>query len=109
MKFPVYKSEAEAKRGIYVEDREIVALYLARSETAIVETDKKYGRYCHYIAYRILENEEDAEWLSYEYSEGGSSIITDAAGNGKTGAFLFSDGMGGIEFVLVVTLEIAEE
>ena len=60
MKFPVYKSEAEAKRGIYVEDREIVALYLARSETAIVETDKKYGRYCHYIAYRILENEEDA-------------------------------------------------
>lgn len=57
----------------------------------------------------FLENEEDAEWLSYEYSEGGSSIITDAAGNGKTGAFLFSDGMGGIEFVLVVTLEIAEE
>ncbi|MBR2061176.1 MAG: hypothetical protein IJ979_04550, partial [Tidjanibacter sp.] len=57
----------------------------------------------------FLENEEDAEWLSYEYSEGGSVIMTDAAGNGKTGAFLFSDGMGGIEFVLVVTLEIAEE
>ena len=57
----------------------------------------------------FLENEEDAEWLSYEYSEGGSSIMTDAAGNGKTGAFLFSDGMGGIEFVLIVTLEIAEE
>lgn len=57
----------------------------------------------------FLENEEDAEWLSYEYSEGGSVIMTDAAGNGKTGAFLFSDGMGGIEFVLIVTLEIAEE
>lgn len=57
----------------------------------------------------FLENEEDAAWLSYEYSEGGSSIMTDAAGNGKTGAFLFSDGMGGIEFVLIVTLEIAEE
>ena len=57
----------------------------------------------------FLENEDDAEWLSYEYSEGGSSIITNAAnGNGKTGAFLFSDGKGGIEFVLVVTLDIAE-
>ena len=43
-----------------MEDREIVGLYLARSETAIAETDKKYGRYCHYIAYRILENDEDA-------------------------------------------------
>lgn len=57
----------------------------------------------------VLAYDEDAEWLAYEYSEGGSSIMTDAAkGNGRTGAFLFPDGKGGIEFVLAVTLDIAE-
>lgn len=44
-----------------MEDKEIVALYWARSETAIAETAKKYGRYCHYIAYQVLSNDEDAE------------------------------------------------
>ena len=44
-----------------MEDKQIVDLYFARSESAIIETDKKYGRYCHYIAYRILENDEDAK------------------------------------------------
>ena len=44
-----------------MEDNHIVDLYWARSETAIEETDKKYGRYCHYIAYQILSNNEDAE------------------------------------------------
>lgn len=42
-------------------DEQIVELYWARSETAIVETEKKYGRYCHYIAYQILYNDEDAK------------------------------------------------
>ena len=44
-----------------MEDKQIVELYWARSETAISETEKKYGRYCHYIAYQILWNDEDAE------------------------------------------------
>ena len=44
-----------------MEDKQIVELYLARSETAISETEKKYGRYCHYIAYQILCNDEDAK------------------------------------------------
>ncbi len=44
-----------------MEDRQIIDLYWARSETAISETEKKYGRYCRYIAYRILENDEDAK------------------------------------------------
>ena len=44
-----------------MEDQQIVDLYFARSESAIAETDKKYGRYCHSIAYRILENDEDAK------------------------------------------------
>lgn len=44
-----------------MEDKQIVELYWARSETAIAETEKKYGRYCHYIAYQILYNDEDAK------------------------------------------------
>ena len=44
-----------------MEDKQIVDLYWERSESAIAETEKKYGRYCHYIAYRILENDEDAK------------------------------------------------
>ena len=44
-----------------MEDKQIVDLYWERSESAIAETEKKYGRYCHYIAYQILENDEDAK------------------------------------------------
>jgi len=44
-----------------MDDKQIVALYWARSETAITETDKKYGRYCHYIAHNILYSDRDAE------------------------------------------------
>ncbi len=44
-----------------MEDKDIVGLYWARSEDAISETDKKYGRYCHYISYQILCNDADAE------------------------------------------------
>ncbi len=44
-----------------MEDKDIVALYWQRSEDAITETAKKYGRYCHYIAFRILCNDSDAE------------------------------------------------
>lgn len=44
-----------------MEDRQIVDLYWERSETAIAETEKKYGRYCHYIAYQILFDDEEAK------------------------------------------------
>lgn len=44
-----------------MDDKQIVDLYWERSESAIAETEKKYGRYCHYIAYQILENDEDAK------------------------------------------------
>ena len=44
-----------------MEDKQIVDLYFERSESAIIETDKKYGRYCHYIANSILTNDEDAK------------------------------------------------
>ena len=44
-----------------MEDSRIIDLYWDRSETAIVETDRKYGKYCFSIAYNILTNNEDAE------------------------------------------------
>ena len=44
-----------------MDDRLIVDLYFARSEKAISETDKKYGRYCRYIASNILHSDTEAE------------------------------------------------
>lgn len=44
-----------------MDDRAIVDLYLERSENAISETDKKYGRYCRRIAENILHSPESAE------------------------------------------------
>ena len=44
-----------------MEDGKIIELYWARSQQAIAESEKKYGPYCHTIARRILEREEDAE------------------------------------------------
>lgn len=44
-----------------MDDRQIIALYWARAEQAIAETAKRYGRYCHAIAYNILRSREDSE------------------------------------------------
>ena len=44
-----------------MEDYKIVELYFERSEAAISETQKKYGKYCHVIAYNVLNSELDAE------------------------------------------------
>ena len=44
-----------------MEDKKIVDLYWERSENAILETAKKYGKLCYSIAYNILRNSEDSE------------------------------------------------
>ena len=44
-----------------MEDLNIIELYFARDEQAIKETDAKYGKLCHSIAYNILHNKEDSE------------------------------------------------
>lgn len=44
-----------------MEDSRILALYFARSEAAIQETDRKYGNYCYKIAYNILADRQDSE------------------------------------------------
>ena len=44
-----------------MEDSKIIELYFDRSETAIKETQIKYGKYCYFIAYNILYSKSDAE------------------------------------------------
>ena len=44
-----------------MEDEKIVMLYWERNENAVRETEKKYGKYCHAIAYNILHFHEDAD------------------------------------------------
>lgn len=43
-----------------MEDREIIALFLQRSEDAIQATEAKYGALCHGIAWNLLHSREDA-------------------------------------------------
>lgn len=44
-----------------LEDDNIIELYWYRDENAILETDKKYGKYCNKIANNILYNIEDSQ------------------------------------------------
>jgi len=44
-----------------VEDAKIIALFWARNEDAIAQTDAEYGRRLHQLAHRLLQNHEDAE------------------------------------------------
>lgn len=44
-----------------MDEKQIIDLYWTRSERAIEETAKKYGKFCHSIAYNILADHEDSE------------------------------------------------
>lgn len=44
-----------------MDDLQIIELYFRRDEQAVRETDAKYGRLCHRIAYNILGSREDSE------------------------------------------------
>lgn len=44
-----------------MDDQEIIGLYFARDEQAIVATQMKYGTYCMSIAQRILNQQQDSE------------------------------------------------
>ncbi len=44
-----------------MDDNSIVEMYWERSEAAIEETQKKYGRYCYSIAFNVLSDQQDAE------------------------------------------------
>ena len=58
-----------------MEDRDIIALFWSRDESAIRETAAKYGKYCYSIAYNILADGADAEeTLNDTYLEAWNSI-----------------------------------
>ena len=44
-----------------MDDSKIIDLYWARSQQAIIESEKKYGAYCRTVARNILDRAEDAE------------------------------------------------
>lgn len=44
-----------------MEDNYILQLFLTRSEQAVTELDRKYGRLCRRISFNILNNMEDVE------------------------------------------------
>lgn len=44
-----------------MEDSAIVDLYWQRSDDAIQESQRKYGNYCHAIAYKLVGDHRDAE------------------------------------------------
>lgn len=44
-----------------MEDEKIVMLYWERDEAAILESEKKYGKYCYTVAYNILHSPEDSD------------------------------------------------
>lgn len=44
-----------------MEDIQIIDLYIQRAESAIYETDIKYGKLCRKLAMNILSNREDTE------------------------------------------------
>ena len=63
-----------------MEDSDIVALYWARSEQAIAETDRKYGKLCRAIAMNLLGIREarhypDERFWRIAGEEGNSAIL----------------------------------
>ena len=44
-----------------MDDSGIIDLYWHRHDTAIAQTEQKYGQYCRVIAFNILHNREDAD------------------------------------------------
>lgn len=74
-----------------MKNRELIQLFMARSEEAIAQTQQQYGAYCQKIAYNILDNFQDVEeclsdvWLKVwnaippqvpEYFKGWIAVIT---------------------------------
>lgn len=43
-----------------MEDQNIIDMYWSRNESAIAESERKYGRFCQSIAFNILKNREDS-------------------------------------------------
>ena len=58
----------------------------------------------------FYHNEEDSQWLNYEFSEEYQVVTMNASmGNGKRGALVFKDVETGLnKFVLICALNVAQ-
>ena len=50
-----------------MDDAQIINLYFARDENAIVETKNKYQNMCYIVAHNILYSREDSEECVVDY------------------------------------------
>ena len=50
-----------------MDDNQIIQLYLDRDQSAITETDRKYGSYCHAIASNLLSRQDCEECVNDTY------------------------------------------
>lgn len=55
------RTKQQIEQQTVIADEQIIELYLQREETAIQETDKKYGQFLFRIAYNILHDRSDCE------------------------------------------------
>ena len=53
--------KGQIERSELMDDKRIIERFFARDESAIAETEKKYGGLCRYIASNILAQSEDSE------------------------------------------------
>lgn len=68
-----------------MEDKQIVDLYWQRSELAIIETQRKYSKYCYAIAFGILHSREECEeCINDAYMQTWQSIPPNRPNNLKT-------------------------
>ena len=44
-----------------IEDEKIIDLFFARDQQGIQELDNRYGKTCHTLSYKIVNNRQDAE------------------------------------------------
>lgn len=56
-----YRIEDAGRRAEELKDEEILDLYWNRTESAITESQKSYGKYCYSIAFNILHDQMDSE------------------------------------------------
>ena len=57
----MYEASSNSERKCGMNDSDLIMLYCMRSESAITETQQKYGSYCTKIAMNVLGDRNDAE------------------------------------------------
>ena len=46
--------------GVFMDDKELIGMFLRREEAAVAEAERTYGELCHWVAMNVLRDEEYA-------------------------------------------------